>query len=132
MRQIAPGRYQASFRLDQYGSFTLKADHFKEDADGTLRQVGTSYGNVAYPYPLEYKSFEPDIERLRRAALASGGSINPTIAQLFDPGDEKIVYQEQLWQRFIYVALVLFLLDLLVRRVRMFDRKFVAKRSRAA
>jgi Mg-chelatase subunit ChlD len=130
MRQIAPGRYQANFKLDGYGAFTLRAEHYKEQSDGSLRQVGTSYGNVAYPYPLEYKSFEPDSERLERAALASGGSMNPTLDALFDPGDEKIVYQEQLWQRFIYLALGLFLLDLLIRRVRIFDRKFVARRQR--
>jgi Ca-activated chloride channel homolog len=129
MQQIAPGRYQASFRLEHYGSFTLKAEHYKEQSDGTVKQVGVSYGNVAYPYPLEYKSFEPDVERLRRAAVASGGIMNPGMGELFNPGDEKIVYQEPLWQRFILAALVLFLLDLLVRRVRFFDRKFVAKRA---
>ncbi len=38
-----------------------------------------------------------------------------------------MTYHEELWQRFIYGAIVVFLLDLLVRRVRIFDRKFVPR-----
>ncbi len=56
--------------------------------------------------------------------------MNPQSRALFDPGTEKIVYHEELWKRFVLAALIAFLLDLLVRRVRLFDRKFLPKRSR--
>lgn len=123
----APGRYEASFPLDAYGSFTLKADHLREQKDGSLRSIGVSYGRVAYPYPKEYASFEPELERLTRAAVATGGLTNPTPAQLFDPGEQKITESLALWPRALFVALGVFLLDLLLRRVRMFDRKFIAR-----
>jgi uncharacterized protein YegL len=126
MKQTAPGRYEADFRLDRYGAFTLHAEHFKEQEDGSLGKVGDSFGNISYPYPREYSSFEPDIDRLERAASAGRGSVDPTPQELFDPGEEKLTYHEQLWQKFIFAALVVFLLDLLMRRVRLFDRKFVA------
>ncbi|MGE3671621.1 MAG: hypothetical protein AB7K71_18265, partial [Polyangiaceae bacterium] len=130
MRQTAPGRYEANFELDEYGSFRLEAEHSQEGPDGELDRVGVSYGHVSNPYPREYASFEPDIERLERAAIAGGGKVDPTPEQLYDPGTEKITYYEQLWRNFIYAAFVVFLLDLLVRRVRFFDRKFLPKKRR--
>ncbi|MEZ4223593.1 MAG: VWA domain-containing protein [Polyangiaceae bacterium] len=132
MRQTAPGRYEANFELDDYGSFLLRADHSKVAPDGSLKNVGVSYGHVSNPYPREYASFEPEIERLERAALAGGGKVDPEPKEIFDPGDEKIVYYEQLWNRFIFAAIIIFLLDLLVRRIRIFDRKFLPKKRRTA
>jgi Mg-chelatase subunit ChlD len=130
MMQTAPGRYEADFRLDSHGSFSLRAEHLREQDDGSLKQIGVSYGHVAYPYPLEYASFEPDTERLTRAALATGGANRPEVELLFDPQGETIETHQELWSRAILAALVVFLFDLLVRRIRLFDRKFVARRKR--
>jgi hypothetical protein len=132
MLQIAPGRYQAEFDLDHYGSFRLKAKHFREEEDGELKAVGVSFGHVSHPYPLEYASFEPDLERLELAARGGDGLVDPEPAALFDPGDERIEFQEPVWQRFIQWALGLFLFDLLLRRVRMFDRGFRRRPRRLA
>src|SRR5690606_17484954 len=130
MRQTAPGRYEADFELDSYGSFLLRAEHHKPAEDGSLRSVGVSYGHVSHPYPREYASFEPDLDKLRRAVSVGGGSLDPKAAAVFSPESEKIVSYEKLHERFILAALVVFLLDLLVRRVRLFDRKFLPKRRR--
>ena len=92
--------------------------------------MGVSYGHISNPYPREYASFEADTERLKRVALAGGGTLDPKPKALFEPGQEKIIYYEQLWNRFILAAILVFLLDLLVRRVRLFDRKFLPKRGR--
>lgn len=128
MKQTAPGRYEATLPLDKYGSFLLRAEHMHEDKDGQLRQVAVSYGHVSNPYPREYASFEPDLGTMEKGAAATGGSVDPpTIAAVFDPAGEKVTFHEELWPRFIYGAIVVFLLDLLVRRVRIFDRKFVPK-----
>jgi Ca-activated chloride channel family protein len=69
---------------------------------------------------------------LASVAVAGGGVFDPaTIAEIFDPNGEKITFHEDLWGNFIYLAMALLLLDLLVRRVRLFDRKFVAKARKA-
>jgi secreted protein with Ig-like and vWFA domain len=130
MRQVAPGRYEADFALDDYGAFLIEAEHYKTGDDGQLRPAGVSYAEVSNPYPREYASLEPDAERLGRVAMATGGVLDPEPARLFDPGTEKIVYREPLWGRMLMAAIGLFLLDLLVRRVRLFDRKLVAKPRR--
>jgi uncharacterized protein YegL len=133
MRQIAPGRYEVALPLDKYGSFLLRAEHLREGTDGSLKPVAVSYGHVSNPYPREYASFEPDLGTLEKAAVATGGSVDPaSAAAIFDPAGEKVTYHEELWSRFIYAAIAVFLLDLLLRRVRLFDRKFVARRGRSS
>ncbi len=131
-RQIAPGRYEARGALEKFGSFLLAAEHAKEAEDGTLRPVAVSSGRVTNPYPREYASFEPDLAKLERVAATTGGrrvSDATDERAAFDPGDERVLFHEPLWSRFVIAAIVVFLLDLFVRRVRLFDRKFVAKRA---
>ena len=130
LRQTAPGRYEASVPLERYGSFLLKAEHTRELPDGQTKSVATSVGHVSNPYPREYASFEPDLVALERVAVATGAVRDPsTVAAVFDPAGEKVTYHEELWRHFIYAAIAVFLLDLLVRRVRIFDRKFVPRRG---
>lgn len=131
MRQTAPGRYETALALDKYGSFLLRAEHLREAEDGSLRPVAVSYGHVSNPYPREYASFEPDLTTLGMAAVATGGTVDPSsVAAIFDPAGEKVTFHEELWQRFIYAAIVVFLMDLFIRRVRLLDRKFVPKGGR--
>ncbi len=129
MRRTAPGRYEADLRLDDYGSFLLRAEHARIAPDGSLQPFASSFGHISNPYPREYGRFEPDIELQARAAVAAGGSLDPEPARVFDAQGEKITYYRPLWSRFVLAAIVVFLLDLLVRRVRIFDRKFLPRRS---
>ena len=93
--------------------------------------MATSSGHVSNPYPREYAAFKPDELTLERAALATGGQFNPADLKIaFSPEEEKITYHEELWPRFVMMALAIFLLDLLLRRVRVFDRKFRPRRRR--
>jgi Ca-activated chloride channel homolog len=128
-RQTAPGRYEVDVPIEKYGSFLLRAEHTREAEGGAMKQIAVSFGHVSNPYPKEYASFEPDVAVLEKAAIATGASVDPpSIAAVFDPSGEKVTYHEELWSRFIYAAIVVFLLDLFVRRVRLFDRKFLPKR----
>ena len=127
MRQTGPGRYEANFALDRFGSFVLRAEHARRSDDGRVVPVAVSYGHVSNPYPPEYASFEPNVVLLGQAADATGGTRDPDARAVFDPSGEKVTFHEDLWQRFVGAAIVLLLLDLLVRRVRLFDRKFLPK-----
>jgi Ca-activated chloride channel family protein len=133
MPQTAPGRYEADFPLDRYGSFLLHASLEKqvEDGSGNFKSatVAESFGHVTNPYPREYLALAPDVPTLAQAAAATGGELDPAPAAVFDPAGEVIRYHEDLWSRFVGAAIALFLLDLLVRRVRLFDRKKTAKPS---
>jgi len=131
MRQAAPGRYQADFELDGYGSFLLRADHYRLHAEGKRSLSGVSFGQISQPYPGEYARLEPDHALLERAALATGGRLSPPLESVFDPQGQVVTSREPLWQRFILAAIVCFLLDLLLRRVRLFDRQFQRRPRRA-
>ena len=67
---------------------------------------------------------------LERAALATGGRLDPPVTGLFDPAGQLVTSREPLWQRFILLAIAGFLLDLLLRRVRIFDRQFHRRSQR--
>lgn len=121
LHQTAPGRYEARFPLEAYGSFVLTAEHTRDGAT-----VAESTAQLVNPYPREYMTLEPDVGLLTRAASVTGGSTAPSVAQLFDPGDEHIRHHEELWPKLLFLALFLFVLDLALRRVRLFDRKFRA------
>jgi Mg-chelatase subunit ChlD len=125
LRQTAPGRYEASFPLERYGSFVLTAEHRRED-----RVIAESHAQLKNPYPREYMTLEADEALLARAADVTGGGAEPTPDVLFDPQGEEITYHEELWPKLLYLALLLFVLDLLLRRVRLFDRRFRAAPSR--
>lgn len=122
-RRVAPGRYQARARLDELGAYSLKAVHSRQLPDGSREPAGVSFASVSLPYPDEYRELEPRPEMVRRWAQLGGGAFQPSMDQLFSAGKERITERHARQNSLILVALVLFLLDLLVRRVRIFDRK---------
>lgn len=127
LRQTAPGRYEARLDLDRYGSFVLTAEHRRDD-----HVVAESTAQLVNPYPREYMTLEPDVALLTRTADLTGGLVDPNTARLFDPGDERVRHHEELWPKLLLLALFLFALDLLLRRIRLFDRKFRAAPSKRA
>jgi Mg-chelatase subunit ChlD len=131
LRQSAPGRYEARMPLPDYGSFTLRAELNRPSEDGSSKPVAVSFGHVSHPYPQEYAAFEPNLELMAQLAAQGGGKQDAPAQELFHPGDQHVVKREPLWPKFLFVALGLFLLDLLMRRVRLFDRSFTARPTAA-
>ncbi len=131
MRQTAPGRYESSFPLDRYGSYVLHAQLERpvDDGKGGTKsvQVAESFGHVTNPYPREYLALAPDVITLSRAAQITGGAVSPDAKAVFDPAGETIRFHQDLWPRFIFAAIAVFVADLLMRRVRIFDRKRTAR-----
>jgi Mg-chelatase subunit ChlD len=131
MPQTAPGRYEADFPLDRYGSFLLHASLTKPIEDGVATAksatVAESFGHVTNPYPREYLALATDLPTLRHAAEAAGGALDPVPSAVFDPAGEVIRYHQDLWPRLVGASIALLLLDLVVRRVRLFDRKRTAR-----
>jgi len=111
--QRAPGRYEARFPLDRFGSFALSAEHKR---DG--RTVARSSGQLSHPYPPEYAPGPPDRALLARASGIARGHELSSPARLFDPGHERVAAHRELWPELVLAALLLFLLDVLLRRVR--------------
>ncbi|HEY1956617.1 MAG TPA: VWA domain-containing protein [Polyangiaceae bacterium] len=136
MKQTAPGRYEIDFPLDKYGSFLLHAALSKSVDDGRgsikMAQVAESFGHVTNPYPREYLALAPDSATLARAAEITGGKLDPEVKDVFDPAGQTIIYHQDLWKYFVGAAIALYLLDLLMRRMRFFDRKKTVRPSTSA
>lgn len=137
MPQTAPGRYEADFPLPRYGSYVLHAvlsrDVFGDSAKGVAEgapkkvQVAESFGHISSPYPREYRAFEPDRATLARAAAVTGGLADPPLEAYFDAAGEKVIYHKDLWGGFLLAAIPVYLLDLLLRRVRLGGGKQTAR-----
>ncbi len=120
MEQTAAGRYRADFPVDRYGSFLLKAVHRR---DG--RVVAESMGAAALPYPTEYLRTTPNQEPLQHAALVTGGIDQVPPERGFEPMGESITYVEDLWPWVLLFVVVALLVDVYVKRLRLFGYRTV-------
>ncbi|MBL8721046.1 MAG: VWA domain-containing protein [Myxococcales bacterium] len=121
LQQVAPGRYEARHTLDQFGSFVLTGELL---SNGT--PVAESFGHVSNPYPKEYAAFEPDLVLMNKLATSTGGAVDPAPPLVIDPAGEKVSYHEDLWMNFVKAAILVFVIDLALRRFRFFESKIKA------
>lgn len=117
LRQTAPGRYRASVPVSISASspwrFELDAEGIPEEA---LDQAGRTR-TVFYPYPDEYRFYPPDLEKLEALSLETGGKVAPEIEEIFEVGDERASVPTALAPWLTGMALVLYFLDIAVRRM---------------
>jgi len=112
--QRAPGRYEARIPLARYGSFALHAVHKRGD-----RVVAQSNAQVSHPYPPEYAPRPADRALLARVSALAHGRALTDPGQLFAAGGERVTAHRELWPHLVLAALALFLVDILLRRVRL-------------
>jgi Ca-activated chloride channel homolog len=115
MHQSAPGRYEADFGFDHYGSYMLKAVHRR---DGET--VAESTGGIALPYPEEYLHSRPNDTPMRLASVLTGGLHEPEPREALSAMGEEIEYQRDLWPWFLFAVAWILILDLYLKRVRIF------------
>jgi hypothetical protein len=110
LAQVAPGRYQARLPLSLETEASFRWSDRGDDIERTV-----------VPVVSEERRYRPaDDEALRRLAAATGGVHDPTLDQLFDAGDQTVTRPLRLWPALAAVALLLYLANMLLRRVRVF------------
>ena len=112
VRQTAPGRYAASFPVPRGGSYHLE---LSQSVGGTV--VTRQSRGVTVGYPDELRLRPTDEPKLRAVAAATGGLYDPPAAQVFAPDDRTADRPRPLWPWLLSAALVLFLVDVALRRV---------------
>jgi hypothetical protein len=120
MDQTAAGRYSATFDVDRYGSYMLKAVHRR---DG--KTVAESMGSVALPYPLEYLFTRPNADALEYASTVTGGLHNADSGAVIKAGGEPIKYREDLWPWVLLFVACSLIVDTFLKRVRVFGYRTV-------
>jgi Ca-activated chloride channel homolog len=112
IHQTAPGSYAARVPLKQKGTFTFRA---------VADQAGGPSRVLPYSYPDEYHFYPPNTELLRAVATETGGSFQPNAAEIFNTRGETTALPTPLWPYLGATALVLFVIDVLLRRLRLFE-----------
>ncbi len=115
LEQTAAGRYEGEFPIERYGTMILRAVHKREG-----RTVAESLGAVSLPYPAEYLRSTPDPEPLRQVGIVTGGFASPAPADLVKTHGESIKYHKDLWPLVLLAVACFFMVDLYLRRVRLF------------
>ena len=113
LKRLAPGRYQAELPLSAPGDYRIE---LFEERGG--RSVG--YPPVGYTLPFDPKAEIPhgemNLSLLEQLARSTGGEINPKWRE--KAGKVQVVRASQPFRaRLIFLALALFLLEIIARRV---------------
>ncbi len=129
---VAPGTYQARAPASFFGAYALKATHERLTPDKSLRPAGVSFASASRPYPTEYRDLTPKPEVMERWARTGGGQASESPERIFSAGSDQVKGKRPRQNDFLLAAIMLLLLDLLMRRVRLFDRRPGAAKVRAA
>src|SRR5437773_8677764 len=111
VHQVGPGGYEAKFSLGKKGSYLFRAVGAESGASRVL----------AYSYPDEYHFYPPNTEVLRSISNETNGRFQPNAADIFDSQGESADFPIPLWPYFAAAALLLYLADVTLRRVRLFE-----------
>jgi Ca-activated chloride channel family protein len=115
VRQVAPGRYEASIVADATRPLTIAMR--PTDADAAVAS------RIVLPDPAAEYRFRPsDDGLLQSIASATGGAWRATPASLSAVTSDQRVSRRALWPELVAIALGLWFVDLLLRRVRLFER----------
>jgi len=115
-RQIAPGAYEADVVLDGTTGYAIVA----EGLDGGAENPAVT---IAANYPDEYRFRPADPRALSAMSIATGGRYEPDAAALGARAGDRSSVPTRLWPGLLVLALAAYLLDLLLRRVRIFERE---------
>ena len=112
VHQVGPGSYEAKFPLLKKGSYLFRA--IGEDSSGSSRVL-------SYSYPDEYHFYPPNTGLLRSISDETKGRFQPRAEDIFDPTGETASLPAPLWPFLTALALVLYISDVLLRRIRLFE-----------
>ena len=111
MPQIGPGKFHARIALPtMIGVY----DFALIDTLDVREKMGTR--SLYYGYSDEYRVLPANVELLKALCERSGGKFAPTIEDIFAKHGDGGVSSKPLWNYFAALGLVMFLLDVLVRR----------------
>jgi uncharacterized membrane protein len=112
-RQISPGRYDASMIVDAHRPMTVSVRETPEAAPLSRRLT---------PDPdAEYRLRPADETLLQAIAMATGGVFAPDLAGVAESAPAAHTSRYAAWPVLVVAALCLWLLDVLVRRLRLFE-----------
>jgi hypothetical protein len=116
LRQVAPGRYRAQVPLAATGSVPWRFELLPGPGISAADVTRTGSRSLFYSYSDEYRLLPANLPLLRTLSEQTGGVFAPTAEEIFKPRGDGGVSSVPLWPYCAGAALLLFLLDILVRR----------------
>lgn len=112
--QVGPGAYRAVAPIRDPGTYTFRL--FSDDRADPIaeRQIVVDDAGERRPRP-------PDVVLLEAISRDTGGAYNPSPAAVFDVGRSRAPTTTALWPILASLAALAWLVDLLLRRVRLFE-----------
>lgn len=122
LQQVSPGRYSGSFEAEHMGSYFVTV--YGQGEDTTIQPE--TYGMVV-PYPREYVDLNPDLALLEKISQITGGSViylgdENAFENLFAAKEESSGVDRSLWFALMVLALLLFVVDIAIRKVSLPER----------
>jgi hypothetical protein len=111
--QIAPGRYQAGYPVEDDGIYSLQVT--QTDTDGTIANQSSGF---VVPYSPEYRAAGTDENVLDALAKHTGGRLIRDPEQAFVHDLPAVGAPRPLWPTLLALAALLFVVDVGFRRVR--------------
>ncbi len=115
LEQTGPGHYEARFPTKEVGAYLLNLMDVKDGQVRGSQAIGTSIN-----YSPEFNTAEPNLNLLRRLAESGGGKLLDPDVPLANPflhDRQKTFQPRDLWESLLKFAILLFTLDVGVRRI---------------
>jgi uncharacterized membrane protein len=128
LEQTGPGHYEGHFPTKEVGAYLLNLMDVK---DGQVR--GSQAVGASVNYSPEFNASEPNLNLLRRLAESGSGKILDRGAPSLNPfsHDRRKTFQPRdLWERLIQLAILLFIIDVGVRRIQLDREEWLKLRNR--
>ena len=117
MQQVTLTRHNGTFQIHDSGSYIVTA---QRESDGLK-----STKALILPYPSEYAEFEVNTDLLKTLAVETGGIYEPTPTQIASPAGTPIEKQVPLAHALLIAAALFFVLEMILRRYSIANRRIV-------
>ncbi|MBX7257428.1 MAG: VWA domain-containing protein [Candidatus Hydrogenedentes bacterium] len=121
--QSGPGRYEATTPIRTVGSYLFKIRQaqavYESGGDVPGMQTYSDFTRgITVSYKPEYRHLGTNEPFLKELATVGGGTFNPAVEDLFAVGPDEFVFvRQRLWPWLLLVAVLLFVIDVAVRRL---------------
>jgi Ca-activated chloride channel family protein len=114
--QTAPGRYQARVKAPESGPYQLTVEQYESTSPAILLASETT--GFVIPHPAEHAPLGTNERLLRRLAEETGERVLRAPAEAFSHTEFITREPEEIWPALLTGAVVLFLVDVTLRRLR--------------
>ncbi|MCB1187912.1 VWA domain-containing protein [bacterium] len=117
LTQTGPGTYESDFDITDNGNYYVNITRKEADDEGNEEVAGVQLSGLSVSYSPEYRDLQPNTFLLSQLKDGSLAPAQLGIDQLFTENRVSQRKTEDFWEQFALIALLLWLIDVAVRRL---------------